>query len=595
MPEEVPPEYVPRDVDAAEDGVRAKVAAAAQRGGFVLLVGGSSVGKTRCAVEAVKAVLPDWRLVHPAGADEVAALTQAPPPRTVLWLDELQRYLDGPRGLTGGMVRAMLNSPHAVVIIGTLWPDRYAAHTVMPEAGAADLHAREREVLDLAAVIRIGAAFSSAECQRAYDARARDRRLAIALKSAGYGLTQTLAAAPQLVARWEDAPAASPYGWAVLAAALDAARLGARAPLSSEFLRAAAPGYCTSGQQAEAPENWFELAVEYATGKLHGAAAALSPAGSGMGQIAGYVAADYLIHHASQHRRGIKVPDGTWHAFLSHIHDPADAVRLADSAGETGLTRYAIPLYGRAADSGSSSAMYSLGFLLQRHGNAGQAEKWYGKAADAGHFGAMSNMAVLLRERGQDKEAKHWDTLAIAGGQIIYSEPRKEREPGQAERFRQEAAEGNPLSMCELGFMLEEEGKSEQAEEWYRKAADSGPSGAMNNFGLFLARHGRLDQAERWLRKAIASGDTSAAGAMYNLGSLSVEQGKFDQAEQWYRNSAALGHSAAMTSLGDLFQRDGHVERADYWYRKAVAAGDTDATRKLRDLGNAVNRDDLTD
>ena len=35
VPDEIPPEYVPRDVDAAEFGVRAKVAAAAQRGGFV--------------------------------------------------------------------------------------------------------------------------------------------------------------------------------------------------------------------------------------------------------------------------------------------------------------------------------------------------------------------------------------------------------------------------------------------------------------------------------------------------------------------------------------------------------------------------------
>ena len=110
VPDEVPPEYVPRDVDAAEFGVRAKVAAAAQRGGFVLLVGGSSVGKTRCAAEAVKALLPDWWLVHPAGPAEVAALAQAPPPRTVVWLDELQRYLDGEHGLTGGVVRALLSA-----------------------------------------------------------------------------------------------------------------------------------------------------------------------------------------------------------------------------------------------------------------------------------------------------------------------------------------------------------------------------------------------------------------------------------------------------------------------------------------------------
>ena len=45
----------------------------------------------------------------------------------------------------------------------------------------------------------------------------------MALSAAGYGLTQTLAAAPQLVARWENARVAAPYAWAVLTAALDAA------------------------------------------------------------------------------------------------------------------------------------------------------------------------------------------------------------------------------------------------------------------------------------------------------------------------------------------------------------------------------------
>ena len=111
VPDEIPPEYVPRDVDAAESGVRAKVATAAERGGFVLLVGGSSVGKTRCAVEAVKALLPDWRLVHPAGPAEVAALAPASAPRTVVWLDELQRYLDGEHGLTGGVDAGAVGSP----------------------------------------------------------------------------------------------------------------------------------------------------------------------------------------------------------------------------------------------------------------------------------------------------------------------------------------------------------------------------------------------------------------------------------------------------------------------------------------------------
>ena len=100
----------------------------------------------------------------------------------------------------------------------------------------------------------------------------------------------------------------------MLTAALDGARLGARAPLSPEFLRAAAPDYLTSQQQAEAPKKWFKQALAYATGTLYGAAAALSPAGAGMGRIAGYTVADYLIQHASRERRYERVPASTWDA-----------------------------------------------------------------------------------------------------------------------------------------------------------------------------------------------------------------------------------------------------------------------------------------
>ncbi len=365
VPEEVLPEYVPRDADVGRSGVRAKVAAAAQRGGFVLLVGGSSVGKTRCAFEAVKALLPQWWLVHPADPDQIAALAAAPRPQMVVWLDELQRYLDGEHGLTGGVVRALLDAP--AVLIGTLWPDRYAAYTAVPAPGGADPHAREREVLD----------------------------------AAGYGLTQTLAAAPQLVACWEGAQTASPYGWAVLTAALDAARLGARAPLPVGFLRAAAPGYCTSTQQAEAPDDWFEQALAYATAKLHGAAAALAPVGAGMGRIAGYTAADYLLQHATRERRYARPPASTWDAVLSDIRDPADAVRLGVSAANRLLYCYAIPLYRYAADAGEGLVADYLAELLAGRGDLEELRA----RADAGDGYAAGQLARLLADRGDLEEA----------------------------------------------------------------------------------------------------------------------------------------------------------------------------------------------
>ena len=154
----------------------------------------------------------------------------------------------------------------------------------------------------------------------------------------------------------------------MLTAALDAARLGARAPLNPDLLRAAAPGYCTSTQQAEASGNWFEQALANATGKLHGAAAALSPAGFDMGQIAGYIPADYLVQHASQERRYARVPASTWDAVLTHIRDPADATRLAGSATGRLLYCYAIPLYRYAADAGNLGAAERVAGLLAGRG-----------------------------------------------------------------------------------------------------------------------------------------------------------------------------------------------------------------------------------
>ena len=458
VPDEIPPEYVPRDVDDAESGVRAKVAAAAERGGFVLLVGGSSVGKTRCAAEAVKALLPEWWLVHPAGPDQLAALAQAPAPRTVVWLDELQDYLDGEHGLSGAVMRAVLNAPHPAVIIGTLWPDRYAAYTTMRAAGGSDPHARERQVLYLADVVRIAPEFSPAEQNRTRAAAVRDRRLRVALDTTDYGLTQTLAAAPQLVARWEDAKTASPYAWAVLTAALDAARLGARAPLSTEFLRAAVPGYCTRQQQAEAPGNWLEQALAYATEKLHGAAAALSAAGAGMGQLTGYTVADYLIQHASRERRTARVPASTWDAALRHIHDPDDTARLGWEASSAGRLEHVEKAFERAFTEKEYTLAAKLAHCL---GEAGREERAIQllettiASAEASQAVSAADLLVMQRRLAWhvgEKEGGHGDPerareiarRVVCDSTTVYGPAHRETLYARIILARQVGAAGNP-------------------------------------------------------------------------------------------------------------------------------------------------------
>jgi thioredoxin-like negative regulator of GroEL len=525
VPDEVPPEYVPRDADAAEFGLRAKVATAAQQGGFVLLVGGSSVGKTRCAVEAVKALLPDWWLVHPDGSAHVAALASAPSPRTVVWLDELQRYLDGEHGLTGGVLRVLLGARHPVVIIGTLWPDRYTAYTTLPAPGAADPHAREREILDLAMVIRVGPEFSTAEQDRARAAAAHDPRLRVALESAGYGLTQTLAAAPQLVAHWEDAQTAHPYAWAVLTAALDAARLGARAPLTIDFLHATAPGYLTSQQRAEAPEKWFKQALAYATAKLHGAAAALSPTGADMGEVAGYTVADYLVQHASRERRYARVPARTWDAVLSHIRDPADTVRLADSARDRLLYRYAIPLYRYAADVGDGDAAGRLADLLIKRGDIDGAEQILRARADAGDGTAALGLAGLLADRGD------LDGL----------------------RARADVGDGDAAGR--LADLLIKRGDIDGAEQILRARTDAGDGYAALRLADLLAQRGDLDG----LRARADAGDGAAAR---RLADLLIKRGDIDGAEQILRARTDAGDGYAAPRLADLLIRRGDINGA---------------------------------
>jgi hypothetical protein len=85
------PPYIARDVDQP---LRTAVTEATERGGFILLVGRSSVGKTRTAYEAVRAVTPRSWLHHPADAGTVRELVSRTGHRHVIWLDEFQRYLD---------------------------------------------------------------------------------------------------------------------------------------------------------------------------------------------------------------------------------------------------------------------------------------------------------------------------------------------------------------------------------------------------------------------------------------------------------------------------------------------------------------------
>ena len=605
------PAYVSRDVDG---DLQATLSRGAEQGCFVLLVGGSSVGKTRTLYEAVLATLPDWWLAHPGDPDELRALAAAPTPRTVIWLDELQRYLGGAQG-TAATVRSLLRA--GVVLLGTLWPAEYITRTALRRAEPDDPYAHDRELLDLAQVIDVNDAFSAAEQGRAQELAATDARIRTALDTPDCGLTQVLAAGPQLVHWWE---AANPYAKAVITFSVDAPRLGSQATLTRELLVAAVPGYLTSAQRASASNDWLERALEYATTPLHGAAATLTPVDDGtMGGSAGYVAADYLLQHGYLTRRAICPPASAWQALVDHTHHPEDTKRLAYSADVRWRFQYAEPLFRRRAEAGDWLAADRLADLLAKQDRVDEAIDVLRVFADAGDSVAAGRLTELLVRRGSMDELR---TRADAGdwvatGQLVellirrgsIDELRRRANAGDmlasgwlvdlehgqlhVEKLRARADAGDRLAAGHLAELLVEQGRVDEAIDVLRAYADAGDTLAAIHLDDLLARHGRVDE----LRERAGNGDGWAVDQLNNLqanhhstassghiacrfADLLIEQDRTDEAIDFLRAYDEAAIESADDYLAELLA---HHRRIDE-LRARADTGEWSASSRLAKL-----------
>ena len=385
------PAYVPRGHDTELGSV--VQAAAGGRSGVALLVGGSSTGKTRACWEALELLRgrePAWRLWHPIDPSRPeAALREllAVGPRTVVWLNEAQFYLDPPDGGLGERVaaglRELLRDPARapVLVLATLWPHYWDGLTARP-AGGDDPHAQARELL-AGHDITVPAAFSAAQLHEL--SRSGDARLAQAAAAAQDGqVIQFLAGAPELLARYRHAP---PAATALVHAAMDARRLGMGVGLPQAFLEGAAPGYLTDTDWDALDQDWLEQALAYTAIPCKGVRGPLTrirprPApprptqspgiapgppedgellASGLaGRTDGplFRLADYLDQHGRQQRKGQIPPASFWAAAAGHA-SLGDQAALGDAASDRGLYRAAAQLHKNAAAHGNRrSAAY---------------------------------------------------------------------------------------------------------------------------------------------------------------------------------------------------------------------------------------------
>ncbi|GAA2778239.1 hypothetical protein GCM10019017_24120 [Streptomyces showdoensis] len=382
------PPYVRRD---AEPLLRQ----ALRGGGFVLVVGESTAGKTRLAYEVVRSSFPRHVFVRPLDRGGLAAAAEAVrrARRAVLWLDDLENYL-GADGVTSALLNGLLERrPGRVAVLATMRSQEFRRYDAREESRLTgsdrDAWRVQRDVLASAVQVRLERRWSTAEQQRAAAHRG-DPRIDLALDSCDrFGLAEIMAAGPELLAAWRNAwaPGANPRGAAIVAAAVDCRRSGLRRPASRDWLLELHLPYLAERGGPDLQPEPFDEAMLWAC------RAAYATSGLLMGNYSqGYTAFDYLLTAPDLPA----VPDHLWDSLLARA-EPADAYDMGLVAHQAGRLPRAAAALERAREGGTAGADFMLAIVVGDRGRPRQ-------AATALHD-------IVLRRRS-DLGPGHPETLA---------------------------------------------------------------------------------------------------------------------------------------------------------------------------------------
>jgi len=546
-------EYVVRRHDRVlRDRLRS--ADAERRSDFALLVGNASTGKTRAAFEAVLDVLPDWRLVSPSGgAQELLALVadESIGPRTVVWLDNAQRFLAGEQGEeVAAALTTLLERSAPLVVLGTLRTDHLQRLTARPNAAEAESDRFHVRALVAANNAEIDVPDTLAgHLPELVEKAARDPRLATALRAAASDgrVLQHLTGGPELVRRYECGPGRffTVIEYALLTATVDARRLGHAGTLPGRLLAEAVVGYLPTTARVTG-DDWFATAVgslcrhldEHGRGEL--AALTAERVAPGFGEADGYRPDDYLEQYLRRKRAHLAPPRSLWEAAARHARTPADLYALGRAAQERRRQGHADQLYRRAAELGSGPAQAALAALLEETGESTAAER-----AAAGSARAWILLAAA-------REATH-------------------DAPGAERAYREAADAGEPLAWAALARKHEHVGDQRGAEDIASRALLAGSSQAWLALARLRERSADHDGAMRAFQEAAWAGEL---WAWTGLARLHERGGDRTAAELAYLEAAAVGATTAWTDLVRLRWTGGDTDGAEAAAQHAAEAGD---------------------
>lgn len=569
---------------------------------MAVLIGSSSTGKTRACWEAVQPLADlGWRLWHPFDptlAHAALAGINMVGPRTVVWLNEAQHYLNAGEQLASAL-HALLTDPARgpVLVLGTLWLEYDLAYTAPPRTGQPDRYAAARKLL-AGRRISVPEYFDPdalLEAKRLADGG--DLLLARALTSALEGrVTQHLAGAPELLRRYENA---SPAAKALLHAAVDARRLGAGLHLPLGFLAEAATDYLHPEEWDSLDEDWLEQALAQLAEPVHGSLAPLrevrprprhnppatEPAVARETDAAPgplYRLADYLEQHGRRERWALCPPDTFWHAAHAHLADPDALHRLGSAGWHRHRLQWAAALFAKAADAGDTAALSDLALMLDSAGDQQGAGTLWQRAADAGNHYALYRLAQMRGEAGDWHGAETLHQRAAESGDI--SAPRRLaemlRRAGHGKRadalLRRAADAGNFPVLHELAEMREQAGDWHGAEMFYRRAADVGSTYALAGVAWMREKAGNQEEAERLYRRA------ADAHVLTTFIGMRIELSEDPQrAHELYELAADAGDRWALYKVAEMRELAGNHQEAMELIERAADARDARALTRL--------------
>ncbi|MGW6204581.1 hypothetical protein ACWF9B_13175 [Streptomyces sp. NPDC055089] len=579
---------------------------------FVLLVGRSASGKTRAAYEAVAAVLPDWPVVHPVDADDL--ITADIGPRTVLWLDETQRYLNGAPGERAARaLRGLLDRVAPLAVVGTMWPEHLRRLTEN-RRGSGDEAPFVRALLTGRHARITVPDTLSADTSAVAAAAARDPRLAAAVRAAGTGhhVLQHLTGGPELVRCWDMGP----DQWftapehAVLTAAVEARRIGPAVAVPAGLLQEAATGFMDVSARATAGEGWFPAAVATLTTAGRGPLPLIAERHEpGVGAPDGYRPDDYLEQHIRRVRAHRAPPAELW-SGAAWARTADDLYAFGRSAEQRRRYGCAAVLYENAVNRGHGRARAAWAVLRETTDGRAAAEEtaatdpvaWaalavareaggdrpaaydaYRHAARAGDAWAWPAMARIREEEGDPDAADAVAALAAEAGQpLAWRNLGRMRAaydgPAAARAFARATDVGDGWGHMGLAQVAERAGELREAVEHAERAAGAGVTAA---WARLVRLHRSLGDSASAVAAATGGADDGNAEGWSLLAQLRHAEGDVSGAAAAHREAAALGVGAAWRELALLAESDGNGVAAEEAAAQAVRTGDPEAWTAL--------------